>query len=46
MGRELGGENGVLKEKLPAGDLITNDLIGDINAFDAAAITVIAKGYK
>ena len=39
-------KNGVLKEKVPAGDLITNELIDDINKFDAAAIATMAKGYK
>jgi len=39
-------KNGVLKEKVPASDLITNELIDDINKFDAAAIAAMAKGYK
>jgi NitT/TauT family transport system substrate-binding protein len=39
-------KNGVLKEKIAVGDLITNDLIGDINKFDAAAIAAMAKAYK
>jgi len=39
-------KNGVLKQSLPATDLITNDLIADINKFDAAAIATQAKGYK
>jgi NitT/TauT family transport system substrate-binding protein len=39
-------KNGVLKEKVPAGDLITNELIDEINKFDAAAIATMAKGYK
>jgi NitT/TauT family transport system substrate-binding protein len=39
-------KNGVLKQSLPATDLITNDLIDDINKFDAAAIATQAKGYK
>jgi len=39
-------KNGVLKQKVPAADLITNDLIEDINKFDAAAIAKQAKGYK
>jgi NitT/TauT family transport system substrate-binding protein len=34
---------GVLKVKVPATDLITNDLIGDINHFDAAAISAQAR---
>ena len=39
-------KNGVLKQSIPATDLITNDLIADINKFDAAAIATQAKGYK
>jgi NitT/TauT family transport system substrate-binding protein len=39
-------KNGVLKQSIPATDLITNDLIADINKFDAAAIVGQAKGYK
>jgi NitT/TauT family transport system substrate-binding protein len=39
-------QNGVLKEKVAASDLITNDLIADINKFDTAAITKLAKEYK
>lgn len=38
--------NGVLKEKVDAKDLITNDLIDDINKFDAAAIVKMAREYK
>jgi NitT/TauT family transport system substrate-binding protein len=37
---------GVLKQKVPVSDLITNDLIADINDFDAAKILAEAKGYK
>jgi hypothetical protein len=36
----------VLKEKIAVGDLITNDLIADINKFDPAAIATMAKNYK
>lgn len=39
-------EQGVLKEKTSAQDIITNDLIDDINAFDAAAVIAQAKAYK
>jgi NitT/TauT family transport system substrate-binding protein len=39
-------KNGVLKEKVPATDLITNELIDDINKFDAVAIAAMAKNYK
>jgi NitT/TauT family transport system substrate-binding protein len=37
---------GVIKERVAATDLVTNDLIGDINAFDAAATAAEAKAYK
>jgi NitT/TauT family transport system substrate-binding protein len=37
---------GVAKQKVPAGDLVTNDLIDDINKFDAAAIVKQAREYK
>ncbi len=37
---------GVLKEKANASDLITNDLIDEINAFDVAAIQKQAKDWK
>ena len=39
-------KNGVLKQSVPTNDLITNDLIADINNFDAAAIVKMAKQYK
>ena len=39
-------KNGVLKEKIDANDLVTNDLIDDINKFDQAAIAKMAKEYK
>ena len=39
-------KNGVLKEKTNASDLVTNDLIDDINKFDAKAIEAAAKGWK
>lgn len=38
--------NGVLKEKVPASDLITNDLIDDINKFDPAEVIKLAKEHK
>ncbi|HVV62540.1 MAG TPA: ABC transporter substrate-binding protein [Pseudolabrys sp.] len=38
--------NGVLKTKIDAKELVTNDLIDDINDFDAAAIEKQAKAYK
>ncbi len=39
-------KNGVLKEKADAHDLITNDLIPDINNFDPVEIVKMAKEYK
>jgi NitT/TauT family transport system substrate-binding protein len=39
-------QNGVLKEKIATGDLITNELIDEINKFDAGAIAAQAKSYK
>ncbi|MFK5073644.1 hypothetical protein ACI4BE_29375, partial [Klebsiella pneumoniae] len=39
-------DQGVLKEKIATSDIITNDLIDDINAFDAAAVIAEAKAYK
>jgi NitT/TauT family transport system substrate-binding protein len=37
---------GILKEKIPTRDLITNDLIAEINDFDPAKIVAEAKAYK
>jgi NitT/TauT family transport system substrate-binding protein len=37
---------GVIKEKVPAGDLVTNDLIDEINQFDQPGIVAMAKAYK
>jgi NitT/TauT family transport system substrate-binding protein len=37
---------GVIKQKVAVGDLITNDLIAEINDFDAAKIIAEAKAYK
>ncbi|HLI11741.1 MAG TPA: ABC transporter substrate-binding protein [Alphaproteobacteria bacterium] len=36
----------VIKQKVAADDLITNDLIADINTFDPAKIAAEAKAYK
>ena len=36
----------VIKEKLPATDLVTNELIDEINRFDAAKIAAQAKEYR
>ncbi len=38
--------NKVLKEKIDAAELVTNDLIDDVNKFDQAAIVTMGKGYK
>ena len=37
---------GIIKEKVAATDLITNELIGEINSFDPAKIAAEAKAYK
>ena len=37
---------GIIKEKIDFRDLITNELIDDINKFDPAKIAAEAKGYK
>jgi NitT/TauT family transport system substrate-binding protein len=39
-------ENGVLKQKIDPHELVTNDLIDDINKFDAAETQKEAKAYK
>jgi NitT/TauT family transport system substrate-binding protein len=39
-------ENGVLKQKVDAKELVTNDLIDDINKFDPADVIKQAKAYK
>jgi NitT/TauT family transport system substrate-binding protein len=36
----------IIKEKVDSNDLITNELIDDMNRFDAAKITAEAKAYK
>lgn len=36
-------KQGVLKQDVPASELVTNDLIADINKFDTAAITAQAR---
>ncbi len=36
----------VVPEKVAAGDLVTNDLIEDINRFDAAAVAARARAWK
>ena len=37
---------GVVKQKVPAAELVTNSMIADINRFDAAAIEAQARAYK
>ena len=37
---------GVLKQAMKADDLVTNDLLGDIDAFDPAAVAADASAYK
>jgi len=39
-------KNGVLKEKIAVSDLVTNDLIDDINKFNANEVATTAKNYK
>jgi NitT/TauT family transport system substrate-binding protein len=39
-------KNGIVKQKVPATDLVTNDLIADINKFDEIEIQKEAKAYK
>jgi len=39
-------KNGVLKQQVPGADLVTNELIDDINKFDAREIEAMAKGWK
>ena len=36
---------GVIKDKVPASDLVTNDLIAEINDFDQAKVSAEAKTY-
>jgi hypothetical protein len=39
-------KNGVLKQQVSGSDLVTNDLIDDINKFNAKEIETMAKGWK
>lgn len=39
-------KNGVVKQKVDAKDIVTNDLIADINTFDPAKVAAEAKAYK
>jgi hypothetical protein len=36
----------IIKTKVESGDLITNELIDEVNRFDTARITAEAKAYK
>jgi len=36
----------VIKDKVPAEELVTNDLVDEINKFDAAKVAAEAKSYK
>jgi NitT/TauT family transport system substrate-binding protein len=36
----------VIKEKVPATDIVTNELIDEVNRFDAAAVAAEAKAWK
>lgn len=37
---------GIIQQRLDAKDLVTNELIGEINAFDPQAVAAEAKSYK
>jgi NitT/TauT family transport system substrate-binding protein len=37
---------GIIKQPVKAADLVTNDLIADINRFDPARVAAEAKGYR
>ena len=37
---------GIIKAKTDANDIVTNDLLDDINKFDANALIAEAKAYK
>ena len=37
---------GIIKQKIEATDLITNELVDETNRFDPAKITAEAKAYK
>jgi NitT/TauT family transport system substrate-binding protein len=39
-------KNGVIKQKIPVADMVVNDLLDDINAFDTAAVVAEAKAAK
>lgn len=39
-------KQGIVKNRVPAKDILTDDLLAEINTFDAAAITARAKAYS
>lgn len=39
-------EQGIIKQKANAGEFLTDDLLGDVNSFDANAVIAAAKGWK
>lgn len=39
-------KQGIIKQKVDAAELVTNDLIDDINTFDAAKIAAEARAYR
>jgi len=39
-------QQNVIRQKLDAKDAFTNELIDDINMFDAAEVTAMARAYK
>jgi NitT/TauT family transport system substrate-binding protein len=39
-------KQGIIKEKVEASDLVTNELIDEINKFDSAKVAAEAKAYK
>jgi len=39
-------EQGIVKQKVNAAEFLTDDLLGDVNSFDANAVIAAAKGWK
>ena len=39
-------KTGIVKQKVPATDLVTNEFIAEVNNFDPAEIAAKAKAYK
>jgi hypothetical protein len=46
IGRPQGLKWGIIKERVDVKDLVTNELIDEINRFDAAAIAAEARAWK